>query len=173
MDNITRFSKNNVNLCVFRNDAEAIMLYTKWSNDVEICKYVGNHRHITTIDDTIQWANSSKSHECRFNIVVDNNLIGYCSVVYTPITAYIDICIGEQKYRGRGYGSTTLEMLISFAFNQLNVHRIELNVNSKNTKAILCYKFVGFKECGTLHEAEYFDGEYSDIIIMEILRKDF
>lgn len=171
--NVVRLSDGVVDLCSFRNDEDAIKLYHKWSNDSSICAWVGNHRYVATLDDTRHWADSIGSHECRFGIVVNDVLIGHCKVVYTSITAYIDICIGESEYRSKGYGSRTLKQLIKFSFDQLNVNRIELSVNSKNTNAINCYKKVGFKECGALHEAEYFDGNYCDIIMMEILRKDF
>lgn len=174
MDNIVRLNNHGVKLCTFRTDEEAISLYNIWANDVDICQWMGTHRNVSTLDDTRQWASSHGTHECRFNIISsDDVLIGYCSVVYSPITAYIDICIGNSEYRGKGYGKKTLETLIDFSFNQLNVNRIELSANSKNVKAILCYKSVGFVEFGTAHESDYFDGEYCDIMMMEILRKNY
>ena len=53
------------------------------------------------------------------------------------------------------------------------MHRVELCVNGNNSRAIKCYEKNGFKECGRFHESEYYNGQYCDIVCMEILKTDW
>lgn len=173
---IVRLHGNKVNLCALRTDQEAIELYTKWMNDETINMWIGNHIGVFNINDEKKWAERErKDWELTFNIVEKetNKLIGNCSLSYNKITAYLGICIGEECGREKGYGTETIGLLVNYAFNQLNMHRVELCVNGNNERAIKCYTKNGFVECGRFHESEYYDGQYCDIVCMEILRKDW
>jgi RimJ/RimL family protein N-acetyltransferase len=52
--------------------------------------------------------------------------------------------VGEE-YRNKGYGSQISKYLIDYAFNELKMERVRLNVSSSNMSAIRCYEKVGFK----------------------------
>lgn len=52
--------------------------------------------------------------------------------------------IGEE-YRNKGYGSQISNYLIDYAFNELKMERVLLNVSPSNSSAIKCYEKVGFK----------------------------
>lgn len=174
--NIVRLRGNNINLCALRTDDEAVELYTKWMNDEEFNMWVGNHIGVFNINDEKKWAEKErKDWELAFNIVEKetDTLIGNCSLCYNNITAYLGICIGEEIGRDKGYGTETIKMLIDYAFNQLNRHRVELCVNGDNIRAITCYKNCGFKECGKFRESEYYNGHYCDILCMEILKDEY
>lgn len=173
---IVRLSGNKINLCVLRTDDEAIETYTKWANDEEFNMWMGNHTSMFQIQDERKWAERErKEYQLAFNIVekTTNKLIGNCGLSYNRLTAYLDICIGEKCGRDKGYGTEVIGLLVKYAFNQLNMHRVELCVNGNNKKAIKCYMKNGFKLCGTFHEAEYYDGQYCDILCMEILKRDY
>ena len=45
--------------------------------------------------------------------------------------------------------------------------------NGDNARALKCYKKAGFRECGRKHDANYYNGMYSDTVIMEILKEDW
>lgn len=173
---IVRLSGNKVNLCVLRTDDEAIETYTRWMNDESINMWIGNHIGVFNINDEKKWAERErKDWELNFNIVEKdtNKLIGNCSLSYNKITAYLGICIGEESGRDKGYGTEVINLLIKYAFNQLNMHRVELCVNGNNSRAIKCYEKNGFKECGRFHESEYYNVQYCDIVCMEILKTDW
>ena len=60
-----------------------------------------------------------------------------------------------------------------FAFNNLNLHKLELEVREFNGRAIHCYKKCGFKEEGRIRENFYADGKYTDTLFMGILKREF
>ncbi|MHB0914001.1 MAG: GNAT family N-acetyltransferase [Armatimonadota bacterium] len=105
----------------------------------------------------------------------DGELIGETSLTgINPRTggAKFAIAIGNKDYWGKGYGTDATRTLMRYAFEQLNLHRITLYVHDFNGRAIRAYEKCGFKKEGRLREAEYMDGEYSDVLIMGLLRDE-
>jgi RimJ/RimL family protein N-acetyltransferase len=58
--------------------------------------------------------------------------------------ARFSIMIGEASARGRGLGREATELVCRFAFGQLALDRIELEVDPRNEPAIRTYLAVGF-----------------------------
>ena len=65
----------------------------------------------------------------------------------------------------KGYGTEAIKRIIRFAFKQLELEMIYLNVFNKNLRAIRCYEKVGFKYAG--------EGKDKDSLKMDVLRKDY
>jgi RimJ/RimL family protein N-acetyltransferase len=63
--------------------------------------------------------------------------------------------------------------LLKCCFHTLNLHRVELTVYDYNPRAKHIYEKVGFKEIGRKREAKWLEGKYYDIIIMDILDREF
>jgi RimJ/RimL family protein N-acetyltransferase len=83
------------------------------------------------------------------------------------------IVIGEQAFWGKGYGTKATRAALHFAFNTLNLHRVELEVFDFNPRAMRAYEKAGFRLEGTRREAIYQDGAYHDELVMAILRNEF
>jgi RimJ/RimL family protein N-acetyltransferase len=87
--------------------------------------------------------------------------------------AWIGIGLGERAYWGKGYGSDALRVLLRFAFQELNLHRVTLNVFEYNTRALKTYERLGFTIEGTVREALLRDGRRWDLIFMGLLRQEW
>lgn len=74
------------------------------------------------------------------------------------------------EMRGRGVGLTLMQWLVSFAFNELQLNRLELVVFSFNDPARRCYAAAGFREEGRAREARRASGGYWDLIYMALLK---
>jgi RimJ/RimL family protein N-acetyltransferase len=85
----------------------------------------------------------------------------------------IGIVIGSIEHMGYGYGTEAMKLLIAFAFHEMNLNRLELEVYDFNERAYRCYLSCGFKEEGRLRERQYKNGRYSDVIQMGILRSEW
>ncbi len=81
--------------------------------------------------------------------------------------------IGERDYWSRGFGSDALRTLCRFAFDELDLHRIELTVAAFNPRAQRAYEKVGFVVEGRLREHRYAAGRYHDTLVMGLLCDDF
>lgn len=83
------------------------------------------------------------------------------------------IAIAESENRLKGFGSETTRLIMDYAFNTLNLNRVQLHVAVENEKAIAVYKKTGFQIEGTLRQAMYRDGKYHNFYVMGLLKSDF
>lgn len=81
--------------------------------------------------------------------------------------------IGEPKRRNWGYGKEAIFLLLHYAFNHLNLNRIWLQTMTLNKAASIVYRKMGFRGEGILRGHKFKNGEYIDIYIYGLLRKDF
>ena len=85
----------------------------------------------------------------------------------------IGIVIGSTEHMGRGYGTEAMRLLVDFAFREMNLNRLELEVYDFNERAVRCYASCGFVQEGRLRERQYKNGRYWDVIQMGLLRSDW
>ncbi|MFW9856127.1 MAG: GNAT family N-acetyltransferase [Candidatus Thorarchaeota archaeon] len=85
----------------------------------------------------------------------------------------IGIVIFNPSFWNQGIGSETLREILKFGFQDLNLHSIELEVFSINQRALACYRKVGFRESGRRRQAVFFEGEYVDSIVMDIVATEW
>lgn len=71
--------------------------------------------------------------------------------------------------RGRGIGTEATRLIVGHAFEQLGLHRIQLEVYGHNHRALRVYEKVGFVVEGVRREARLRDGEWVDDVLMAIL----
>lgn len=87
--------------------------------------------------------------------------------------ATLGIMIGEKAYWSKGYGSDAVRTLVAFAFEEMNLNRVELAVFDFNERAIAAYRKCGFVEEGRRRQALYKGGQYHDVLVMGVLREEF
>ena len=70
---------------------------------------------------------------------------------------------------GKGYGSEATKAVVDYGLQFVRLHRISLRVVDFNTRAQRVYAKVGFHPEGLLRDAWYWDGEWSDVVVMAIV----
>ena len=88
-------------------------------------------------------------------------------------SANFRIAIFQPDARGLGLGGWMVETTRDFAFAQLNLHRLSLDVFSFNPRAEHLYAKAGFRREGVLREAIPVPGGYADDILMAILEDEW
>ena len=86
---------------------------------------------------------------------------------------FLSIAIGERANRGQGYGTEAVSLALGYAFNELNLHRVCLNVMSYNTNAIALYEKLGFTKEGIQREHVKKDGQHFDMIFYGMLSREW
>ncbi|WP_288393753.1 GNAT family N-acetyltransferase [uncultured Vagococcus sp.] len=86
--------------------------------------------------------------------------------------AVFRIAMNHTNHTGKGFGTEAMELIIDHVFNDLKLNRLQLEVFSHNVRGIRAYEKVGFVKEGILREALFYEGNYSDEIIMSILKSD-
>lgn len=79
----------------------------------------------------------------------------------------------HEEARGRGIGTWATEITRDFAFEELHLHRLELDVYSFNPRAERAYLKAGFKREGVLRDAIRDGDQYADDILMSILEDEW
>jgi RimJ/RimL family protein N-acetyltransferase len=88
-------------------------------------------------------------------------------------SAELGIMIGEKDCRSMGYGTDAILTLLRFAFQEINLNRVWLDVNAENARAIACYRKCGFVEEARFRQHRYKLGRYSDSVIMSVLAEEY
>ena len=85
--------------------------------------------------------------------------------------AVLGIMIGAKDAWSQGYGTDAVITLLRFAFGEMNLHRVWLQVFEFNERAIACYRKCGFREEGRLRQHYYGRGRYWDVLVLGMLRE--
>ncbi len=87
--------------------------------------------------------------------------------------AELGIAIGEKGDWGRGYGTDAIRVVLRFAFEVLNLRRVELITDIDNERGIRAYEKCGFVREGLLREHRLIDGRPIDSVAMAVIRSDW
>ena len=79
----------------------------------------------------------------------------------------------HSEFQGHGYAQAAMRAGIEYAFTVLNMHKVYLYVDVKNSAAIHIYKKIGFIPEGTLRQHFFAEGEYHDSLMMGIFPHEF
>lgn len=99
--------------------------------------------------------------------------IGLGGIRFPHGDAFVGLGIGEREFWDLGYGTEALNLILGYAFEELNLHRISLNVFEYNERAICSYKKAGFVIEGKLREYVHRNGRHWDLVYMGILRQEW
>jgi RimJ/RimL family protein N-acetyltransferase len=83
------------------------------------------------------------------------------------------IYIGDGSARGKGVADEASRLLLRFAFDTLGLHRVFLQVDTVNERAIRLYQRLGFKQEGVMRQVAFLDGAFVDRILFSILVDEF
>jgi RimJ/RimL family protein N-acetyltransferase len=98
---------------------------------------------------------------------------GFDEIVWSSAVATVFIGIGNYSYRGKGIGREALRLLLDFGFNELNFHRIQLDVIEYNHPAVKLYEGAGFVREGVYREFIHRDGKRYDMYLYGLLRSEW
>lgn len=82
------------------------------------------------------------------------------------------IALAEPSLRGRGYGTEAGRAVVAWAFDEVGLHRISLEVYAFNPAAQRSYEKIGFVVEGRARDALLWDGAWVDAVRMAMLATD-
>jgi RimJ/RimL family protein N-acetyltransferase len=103
----------------------------------------------------------------------DNRLVGLARIFWIDFhngTGVLNLGVGDTADRRHGYGSDALNLLLRFAFDDLNLHRLSAWPGADNLPFIHMAGKAGFDEEGRRREAVFHEGRYWDVVLMGLLR---
>jgi RimJ/RimL family protein N-acetyltransferase len=162
-------------------DAETL---AKWSKDATLGRmlYQAPARPLSVAQVKKQLEKIEKEVEEEKNIFYyhirplgDEKLVGWGkidSILWPSQIGIVRMAIGlsEQK---KGYGSEAFSLLLRFAFNELNLHRLAATLPEYNVEGDKFLKKFGFSEEVRRREVIFRDGRRWDILHFGLLRSEW
>lgn len=105
-----------------------------------------------------------------------DELIGYAEldgILWTHRVGGVSIAIGKATHWGKDYGYEAMQLMLRFAFDELNLHRVQLTVFSYNERAVALYEKLGFQREGVHREHLQRDGRRYDMYLYGLLRSEW
>jgi len=106
----------------------------------------------------------------------EDRLVGFTRIAWISWShgyGAIQIGVGDPNDRRKGYGQEALKLLLRFAFQEVNLHRINAQVPEYNRAAMNMFKKAGFVEDVRRREALNREGKRWDMIHLGLLRDEW
>jgi len=123
-----------------------------------------------------EYARSNSGFLFAVRALADDALLGFVElegILWAHQHAWVSIAIGDPARQGQGYGREALGLALRFAFQELNLHRVQLTVFSYNARAIALYERLGFVREGVYREHLQRDGTRHDMYLYGLLRREW
>ncbi|SDK54357.1 GNAT family N-acetyltransferase [Microbulbifer yueqingensis] len=111
----------------------------------------------------------------QWGVELDGQLVGTCTLAgINRDNRHAEIGFAlDPARRGRGVMVRAVRPLLDFAFGQLDMHRIEADVDPRNTPSIRLLEKQGFTREGLLRERYLEEDGFQDAIIYGLLRREW
>jgi RimJ/RimL family protein N-acetyltransferase len=105
----------------------------------------------------------------------DDAVIGTCTLFRLELEhrrAELGFILARSQW-GSGLMSEALNALIAFAFDPLQLHRLEADVDPRNARSLRCLKRLGFQREGLLRQRWQVGGEVQDAVFLGLLAPEW
>lgn len=155
---------------------EDVPLKVSWINNPQMNQHL--HYHIPlNEEETRQWF-LHKDNQSRRDCVIEYRgipvgLIGLLGIDRTNRKAEYYVSLGEAAYEHLGIASAATQLILEYAFFELKLNKVYLNVDAENEAACRLYERNGFQCEGYFHRDLLHHGRLIDRKRFAILRDDF
>jgi RimJ/RimL family protein N-acetyltransferase len=107
--------------------------------------------------------------------VSDGEFVGWCALVrWNPDyrSASLGYCLAEAAW-GQGYATEATRGLLRWAFDTLDLNRVQAEADTRNAASARVLEKLGFVREGTLREDCVVNGEVSDSSVFGLLRREW
>jgi RimJ/RimL family protein N-acetyltransferase len=156
---------------------------SRWARDSEYWRLgAGDAARLFSAKKTKTWIEKdieeASPNDFFFTIrtLTDDRLIGIIAlddINWAQGESFVGIGLGEREFWGKGYGTDAMRLILRYAFTELNLRRVSLNVFGYNQRGIRSYEKCGFKHEGAVRQWLHRDGQRWDLVHMGILREEF
>jgi RimJ/RimL family protein N-acetyltransferase len=162
-------------------EREDLPTFVRWFNDPEVRQYLMMYEPMSMAKEE-RWFEEMLERKNDFVFAIEAQIgeqwvpignVGLHRIDWKNRTAVFGIALGEKAYWGQGFGTDATRTMLRFAFEELNLHRVELEVFDFNSRAMRSYEKAGFRHEGTRRQALFRHGRYHDVHLMSILQSEY
>ncbi len=155
----------------------------RWQRDTEFWSSLSgdpaqafSKNGLKTWVEKMQERQGGQDFRLMIRTLAEDRLIGDISlhvIQWAYADAWVGIGIGERDCWGKGYGTDAMRLMLDYAFDELNLHRVSLEVLENNARGIRSYEKAGFTVEGRQRQVLCRAGRRWDVITMGILRSEW
>lgn len=139
------------------------LLHGKWTDENKERKFKKKLKHNQL----------TKENTLNLAVLVDSEVIGDLSVWYTDMKDTVEIGYTFSKsVSGKGYATEAVSALIDYLFEVVQVHRIQANLDARNTASRNLCERVGMRKEAHFVQDFWNKGEWTDSIVFGMLKSD-
>jgi RimJ/RimL family protein N-acetyltransferase len=159
---------------------EDLPVLTTWINDPEIGQFLQVYLP-STEEDEEKWLaglSDKKSNDIVMAIRLKENdeiigTKGLHHINFKDGTATAGCFIGRKDLWSKGYGSEALMVMLEYAFNTLNLHKVSAEVYDFNLRSKRCLEKCGLVVEGIQKEHRYRNGRRVDCYLLAVFKRNF
>jgi len=167
-----------VDLCA--RNSKHLEVYTRWKNDPIVRQYARNvmPRSLDEQKKSSERTQGRMPEFISFEIWHKKDkkplgIIGLGWINWVNGWANAFIHIGEKEYWNKNVATEATEMLVEYAFNELNLNKLHGGVAVKNVGSWSVAEKIGFELEGIGKEEMYVNGEYLNNKTFRLLKEDW
>jgi len=149
-------------------------------NDPEIEKMIGGYSFPVSSYQQMSWFESNINNQNHLRLIIETDedgAIGFANIVdidWKNRSAFHGIKIANKKFRSRGIGTDTVMAVMKYAFEELQLNRLDGTIIKYNepSRKLYCDK-CGWIVEGTKRQAVFKQNEYHDELIVGILKEEY
>lgn len=148
----------------------------KWINDPQNNKYL--HYDIPLeIEKTEKWFDNNINNSNRYDAIIEVDgipcgTIGLINVDRKNHKAEYYIAMGETSLKRKGVSAQASELILKYAFFNLEINRVYLYTETENIPAQRLFEKLGFVKEGCIRQDLFSNGRFVDRFIYGICKSD-
>ena len=137
-----------------------------WTDRSQVARFMNGCR---------QMADDGSGARVAITCNTDGAFLGWCTFNgWNPDfrSASLGYCLNEAAW-GRGYATEAARVLLNWAFDSLDLNRVQSETDTRNVASARVLEKLGFVREGTLREDCIVNGDVSDSWVYGLLRRDW
>jgi RimJ/RimL family protein N-acetyltransferase len=151
--------------------------YYRWMNDPTINRFLESRFFPHSLESLREYVVNKQGDNLNafFAILLKDGNRHIGNIKLGPIDsnhrlADIGILIGEKDCWGKEYAAEAISLVVNYAFDKLNLHKVTAGCYAPNKGSIRAFEKAGFIQEG-LRKAQCFcEGEYVDVVLLGRVR---
>lgn len=153
-----------------------------WRQDEEVYSLITGDKRFVSSERDRKWVEEKifcgdKEIYLAICLKETREMIGYLSLSNIDYrngrAEWSGIVIGDRLYRGHGYASQAIYLMLEYAFEELGLQRVASRWLDDHKVSLFVGQMMGFRREGVLRSYAYKGGRRHDLILMSILKPEF
>ena len=153
--------------------SDVTKVYVSWLNSKKINQYLESRFSKHTLRSVTNYVQKIlKDHNVYFfSIILKESSRHVGNIKLGPIDwnhklGDIGIMIGDKNSWGKGYATEAINLLVDFAFDQLNLHKLTAGSYKNNIGSIKAFQKADFIKESYRKKHFFYNGKYIDLVML-------